>query len=114
MAGPKADPESKRNAFFLRDGAPLPAPRGSSAAEHVFAYTLPSMALEDLVRYFARRRAQRSDYASLSQLAERNGWKQDEVLAFVRCQKHPSVKMLRDLAGELGVTMEELQRILDR
>jgi len=47
-------------------------------------------------------------------MAERNGWRQDEVLAFVRCEKQPSVKMLRDLAFELGVTTQELERILKR
>ena len=72
------------------------------------------MALEDLVRYFARRHARRLNSHSLSQMAKRNGWSHDEVLAFVRCQKKPSVKMLRELAGELDVTAEELERILKR
>lgn len=72
------------------------------------------MALEDLVRYFARRRAQRSSYASLSQMADRNGWTLDEVSAFVHCQKEPSKKMLRELAIELEVTTEELRSILER
>jgi len=76
--------------------------------------TLPSMALPDLVRFVARRSAERPNCASLSQMAERNGWRQDEVLAFVRCEKQPSVKMLRDLAFELGVTTQELERILKR
>ena len=70
------------------------------------------MALIDLVRYFARRRAERPDYPTLHQMAERHGWKQDAVLAFLQCQKEPSKKMLRDLAKELDVSVEELQRIL--
>jgi hypothetical protein len=45
---------------------------------------------------------------------ERNGWKLDEVLAFVCCEKQPSVKMLRDLACELEVTTQEWERILER
>ena len=49
--------------------------------------TLPSMALEDLVRYFARRRAERPDYPSLHHLAARNGWRQEDVLTFLHCQK---------------------------
>jgi len=72
------------------------------------------MALPDLVRFVARIRAEKSNCASLSQMAERNDWRQDEVLAFVRCQKQPSAKMLRELAGELGVTTQELERILGR
>ena len=72
------------------------------------------MALEDLVRFVARRRAQKPEYLSLQQMATRNGWRQEDVLAFVRCEKEPSVKMLRELAGELGVTTEELERILER
>lgn len=76
--------------------------------------TLPTMALEDLVRYFARRRSQRPNCTSLSQMAERHGWKQSEVLAFVRCQREPSKKMLKELAIALDVSPEELQAILER
>ena len=36
------------------------------------------------------------------------------VLAFVRCERQPSMKMLRDLARELGTSSEELQQILER
>lgn len=75
---------------------------------------LPSMAVRDLVLYFARRRAERPTCASLSQMAERHGWKQDEVLAFLHSQKEPSRQMLRELAFELGVPAEELRRILER
>ena len=72
------------------------------------------MALIDLVRYFARRRAERPDYPTLHQMAERHGWKQEDVLAFLRCQKEPCKTMLRELAMELDVTSEELERILER
>ena len=72
------------------------------------------MAVRDLVLFFARRRAQRPNCASLSQMAERYNWTQAEVLAFLRCQREPSRKMLRDLATELDVSAEELQQILDR
>ena len=76
--------------------------------------TLPAMTLRDLVLYFALRRAERPTCASLSQLAERHGWKQEEVLAFLHCHKEPSRQMLRELAFELGVPAEELQKILER
>ena len=75
---------------------------------------LPSMAVRDLVLYFARRRAERPTCASPSEMAERHGWKQDEVLAFLHCQNEPSKQMLRALAFELGVPAEELQKILER
>ncbi|HKR28138.1 MAG TPA: hypothetical protein VJS11_11815 [Acidobacteriaceae bacterium] len=77
------------------------------------AYTR-RMGLQDLVRFFARRRAQRPNCVSLSQMAERHGWKRDEVLAFVRCQKQPSKTMLWELANELDIPAEELQKILER
>lgn len=59
--------------------------------------------LRDLVLFFAKRRARRPDHPSLSQIAERYGWTQAEVLAF-----------LRALAVELEVSVGELQQILDR
>ena len=71
------------------------------------------MALRDLVLHFARRRAERLTCPSLSEMAERHGWKQDEVLAFLHCQKEPSRQMLRELAFELGVPADELQKILE-
>lgn len=72
------------------------------------------MALRDLVLYFARRRAHRPNCASLSQMAERHNWTQAEVLAFLHFEAEPSRKMLRELAMELDVTVEELQQILER
>lgn len=47
-------------------------------------------------------------------MAERNKWTQAEVLAFLRCEREPSRKMLRELAKELDVSVEELQQILKR
>ena len=76
--------------------------------------TLHSMALPDLVRFVARRRAERPNYFTLSQMAERHGWTQEEVLAFLHCEREPSKKMLRELARELDVTTEELHKILER
>lgn len=72
------------------------------------------MALRDLVLYFARRRAQRPNRSSLSQVAQRHNWAQAEVLAFLHFETEASKKMLRELAQELDVTVEELQQVLDR
>ena len=36
------------------------------------------------------------------------------MLAFLRSQRVPPRKMLRDIGKELGLTLQEMQRILDR
>lgn len=41
-------------------------------------------------------------------------WDEKDVMQFLRCQQVPPKKMLRDLAKELEVSPEELQRILNR
>ncbi|HKO17525.1 MAG TPA: hypothetical protein VJU82_01430 [Acidobacteriaceae bacterium] len=43
-------------------------------------------------------------------MASNYGWDEMDVLAFLRCQKAPSKKMLR----KLSVSLEEMRRILDR
>lgn len=76
--------------------------------------TLPTMALKDLVVYFAKRRAERPNYSSLYQMAERHGWEQDDVLAFLRCQGNRPSRCSGQMSIELGATVEELRQILHR
>lgn len=41
-------------------------------------------------------------------MAEKYEWEADDVLAFLRCQKAPSKKMLREMAKELDDTVSNL------
>lgn len=72
------------------------------------------MSLPELVRYVGRCCAQRPDRRKLSEMGEEYGWDPMEVLAFLRCEKHPSKKMLRELARELDLSADEMQELLDR
>jgi len=76
--------------------------------------TLPSMALHDLVKYVSRLCASRPRCGNLYELAVKYDWDEKDVMQFLRCQQVPPKKMLRDLAKELEVSPEELQRILNR
>jgi len=70
------------------------------------------MALKELVAEVAIRCASRS--ISVYDLADRQLWNFDEVLAFLRCEKVPSESMLRDICQELGISPEEMNRLLSR
>ena len=72
------------------------------------------MALPDLVKYVSRLCASRPRCGNLYELAVKYDWDEGDVLAFLRCQRVPSKRMLRDLAKELEVSVEDLQRILSR
>ena len=52
--------------------------------------------------------------ATLYELAAKHDWDAGDVLAFLRSQKVPPRKMLRELAKELDISPEEMQRILNR
>ena len=71
------------------------------------------MALQDLVKYVSRLCAQKPR-CNMYEKAAKHGWDADDVLAFCRCQKVPPKRMLRELAKELEVNVEDLQRILNR
>lgn len=75
---------------------------------------LTCMALRDLVLYVSRRTARLPNRHSLHEMAMKYDWDVEAVLAFIRCQKHPSTQMLSELARELDTSLEEMQRILGR
>ena len=72
----------------------------------------PRMGLKHLVGEVAIRCSSRGIY--INELAARCGWNLDEVLAFLRSEKLPSRQMLRDIGKELGVSAEEVERLLSR
>ena len=72
------------------------------------------MALDELVRYVSRCCARKPNCGDLYEMAERHNWDPGDVLAFLRCQKAPSRKMLREMAKELEVSPSELEHILNR
>ena len=51
---------------------------------------------------------------NLYEMAEKYDWNADDVLAFLRCQKTPSKKMLREMARELDDTVSNLEHVLWR
>lgn len=71
------------------------------------------MALHDLVKYVSRRCASMPNCHNLYELAAKYDWDAGDVLAFLRSQKTPSKRMLRELAEELDETVSNLQHILD-
>lgn len=72
------------------------------------------MALRQLVTYVSRRCAQRPNCGNLYELAAKYDWDAGDVLAFLRCQKVPPKKLLRELAKELEISPQEIQRLLDQ
>lgn len=52
------------------------------------------MALKELVTYISRRCAQKLNCGNLYELAAKYDWDSEDVLAFLRCQKAPSKRML--------------------
>ena len=72
------------------------------------------MSLKELVRYISRSCAKKPNRRSLHQMGKDYHWDADEVLALMRAQKAPSKKTLRELALELDLELDDLQRILDR
>ena len=72
------------------------------------------MSLQELVRYVSRCCAQRPNCRNLYELAAKHDWDAGDVLAFLRSQRVPPKKMLRELAKELDISPEEMQRILHR
>jgi len=72
------------------------------------------MSLRELVRYVSRCCAQRPNCGNLYELAAKYDWDARDVLAFLRSQKVPPKKMLRELAEELDMSPEDMQRILKR
>ncbi|HKO20278.1 MAG TPA: hypothetical protein VJU82_15485 [Acidobacteriaceae bacterium] len=67
-----------------------------------------------MVAYAALRCANMPNQCNLYEMASKYGWDETDVLAFLRCQKAPSKKMLRDISKELEVSSEQLHRILDQ
>jgi len=59
------------------------------------------MALPDLVKNVSRPCASRPRCRNLYELAVRYDWDEGEVLAFLRRQRVPAKKVLRNLAKEL-------------
>lgn len=72
------------------------------------------MALTDLVRYVGRCCAEKPNRPSLYEMAQKYHWEADDVLAFLRCQRRPSMKMLRQLCRELDIRPEYAEELLKR
>lgn len=68
------------------------------------------MALKHLVAEVAVRCASRG--LTICDLAEKNDWNLEEVLAFLRCDRVPSQEMLRDMMAGLNLTPEDVDRLL--
>lgn len=73
-----------------------------------------TMALQELVRYVGCLCAQKPNCHDLYWMAEKYDWNADDVLAFVRCYKARSKRMLRDMAKELDGLVSNLEHILNR
>lgn len=70
------------------------------------------MALEDLVRYIGRCCAEKPNRPSLYEMAQKYNWEAEDVLAFLRCQRRLSMKMLRELCRELEIRPEYAEKLL--
>ena len=70
------------------------------------------MALQDLVRYVGRCSATR--LVDLYQAAAKYDWDAGDVQAFLRCQKLPPRKMLREMLRELDIRPEYADELLKR
>ena len=51
---------------------------------------------------------------NLYEMADKHNWNADDVLAFLRCQKTPSKRMLREMAKELDDSVSNLEHVLKR
>lgn len=72
------------------------------------------MALPELVKYVSRLCASRPRCGNLYELAVKYEWKAEDVQAFLRCQRVPPKKMLRDLCRELDISQSDLDYYLKR
>lgn len=72
------------------------------------------MALHDLVKYVARPCATMPNCRNLYELAAKYHWNAHDVLAFPRCQRPPSKRMLLEMAEELDETVSNLEHVLKR
>ena len=47
-------------------------------------------------------------------MAQKYNWEAEDVLAFLRCQRRPSMKMLRELCRELEIKPDSAVELLKR
>lgn len=70
------------------------------------------MSLQSLVLYVSQLSARRG--VSAFTIAHRCGWNDGAVEDFLPERKTPTTKMLRDLARELDLSVQDLQNCLER
>jgi hypothetical protein len=70
------------------------------------------MALREVVIYVSSICMMKT--TNLYALAEHYGWEQEDVLAFLRSEREPSKKMLREMAAALDLKAEYLTAMLRR
>ena len=71
------------------------------------------MALHNLVRYVSRRCAEKPR-CNLYEMAAKYDSDEADVMAFLRCQRVPPRKMLRELCHELDIKQTDLDYYLKR
>ena len=72
------------------------------------------MVRKDLVRYMSRCGAQKPNCHSLYEMAAKYDWDAEDVQAFLRSQKLPPKKMLRQMLTELDITDRYAEELLQR
>ena len=72
------------------------------------------MALKDLVRYVGRCCAQKPNCPGLYGMAAKYDWDPGDVLAFLRSERVPPKKMLREMLRELDIRPEYANELLKR
>lgn len=72
------------------------------------------MALKDLVRYVGRCCAQKPNCGNLYELAAKYDWDAGDVLAFLRSERMPPKKMMREMLRELDITPGYAEELLRR
>jgi hypothetical protein len=72
------------------------------------------MALRDLVRYIGRCCAQMPNRPSLYEMAKKHNWEAEDVLAFLRCQRRPPKRMIKELCRELDIKPDYADELLKR
>lgn len=94
--------------------SPAARPNTRAAIFADFFEDASALALPDLVRYVARCCAEKPNRPSLYEMAQKYDWEAGDVLAFLRCQQKPSMKMLRELCRELDIRSDYAVELLRR
>ncbi len=72
------------------------------------------MPVHHLVRYVSECCVRRKTGGTLYHLTQKYGWKEEDVMLFLRSQKAPTKKVLREMCRELEITQEYAEKLLRR